>query len=112
MVYKCTVHFDLPENQVGKLHKNGIMDLNENYMKWIMPFSKMEAECSDCYNRAGCYPMKCPYALIRYGRAYCPPMSGSNFKVFLECFDDSLFSHLIPEHMTDTRIVSLKGEVQ
>ena len=99
MVYKCTVHFDLPENQVGKLHKNGVMDLNENYMKWIMPFSEMDVECSNCYNRAGCYPMKCPYALIQYGRAYCPPMSGGNFKVFLECFDDSLFSHLSPEHI-------------
>lgn len=112
MVYKCTVHFDLPENQVGKLHENGTIELNENFLKWIRPFSEMDVECSNCYNRAACYPMKCPYALIRYGKAYCPPMSGGNFKVFLECFDDSLFSHLSPEHMADTRIVSLKGEVQ
>lgn len=84
MVYKCTVHFDLPENQVGKLHENGTIELNENFLKWIRPFSEMDVECSNCYNRAACYPMKCPYALIRYGKAYCPPMSGGNFKVFLE----------------------------
>lgn len=93
-IYKCTVHFDLPENSVGRLNDDGFMELNENYNKWIMPFAQADEKCNNCFSRANCLPVRCPYTLMMSGSIYCPPMGGANLGTYLKCFHDSLFFRL------------------
>lgn len=94
VIYKCTVHFDFPENIVGKLGSDGSMRLNENFNKWIMPFAEIDRKCHNCYSRANCFPVKCPYTLMTTGNTYCPPIGGVNLGMYLKCFHDSLFYRL------------------
>lgn len=94
IIYKCTVHFDFPDNSVGKLNNDGSMEINENFYKWIMPFAHTEDKCVGCFSRAGCLPVKCPYSLMKSGNTYCAPMGGENLGMYLRCFHDSLFYHL------------------
>lgn len=93
-IYKCTVHFEMPENQVGKIHADGTVDFNENIEKWIIPFAEADGRCSECFYKADCFPIKCPYEYILFNHAGCPPMGKINFSAYLERFDDKLFYHL------------------
>ncbi len=90
MVYMCTTRFDFPENNVGRLKNNGYMELNENYNKWLHLYEARE-ECADCFNRASCLPMKCPYDNFKSDVLKCPPMGGNNLGMFIERFRDDLF---------------------
>lgn len=94
-IYKCTVHFDMPDNNVGNLDENGYMHLNDNLRKWINPFYNAEKKCKGCFNRANCLPMKCPYAIITLNNLSCPPMGKENLGAYIERFDDSLFFNLL-----------------
>lgn len=89
-VYKCTTRFDFPENNVGKLNKNGHMELNENFNKWLHLYESKK-ECATCFNRASCLPMKCPYDNFKSDHVQCPPMGGNHLGMFLERFRDDLF---------------------
>lgn len=93
-IYKCTVHFDFPINTIGKLNEDGKMELNENSKKWIMPFIEPQDQCNNCYRRASCVPVKCPYSLLVYGNTYCTPTGGDNLGMYLDRFDDGLFFKL------------------
>lgn len=94
MLYKCTVHFDLPDNKIGRLNENGYMELNENLRKWVVPFYNPKDKCIDCFNRAKCLPRQCPYATITSGNTSCPPMGREHFGAYMERFDDSLFNKI------------------
>lgn len=95
-IYKCTVHFEMPENRVGRLDVDGFMELNDNIIKWIMPFAESENKCSGCFYKANCFPIKCPYEYILSGKSGCPPMGGASFGAYLERFQDRLFFRLEP----------------
>lgn len=93
-LYKCTVHFDMPDNIVGKLNEDGFAEFNENYSKWITPTHKAMDKCVSCFNRARCLPMRCQYGVVASGDWVCPPMGQKHIGNYLERFDDSLFHHL------------------
>lgn len=89
-IYMCTTQLDFPENNVGKLSEKGHMKLNENYNKWLHIY-ETKKECADCFNRASCLPMKCPYHNFKSDCVQCPPMGGKNLGMFIERFRDDLF---------------------
>lgn len=60
-VYKCTVEFDAPENQIGKLGQDGIMEIDERKRcRWD---GKVEADdlqkCKECSNAPACMGISC-----------------------------------------------------
>ena len=93
-LYKCTVHFDFPINNIGKLNDSGDMILNDNHTKWIMPYLETKEKCVTCYKRASCPPSRCPYSALINNNTYCTPTGGDNLSMYLERFDDSLFFKL------------------
>ncbi|CCY08045.1 arylsulfatase [Coprobacillus sp. CAG:698] len=94
IIYKCTRNFELPENNVGQLDKNGHIIFNNNYSKWINPLKTKSKKCEKCFNRASCLPMKCPYQNLISEENQCPPMGGYNLYAFLERFHISLFTKI------------------
>ena len=100
-IYKCTVHFKLPENHVGIITKDGKMELNDNIYKWIKPIVEIPNKCKICFNRASCLPIRCPYDVILNDNdndndngKECPPMGGVNLADFMERFNENLFYHI------------------
>lgn len=93
-LYKCTVHFEMPENYVGNLNINGSMELNENLKKWIMPFAESGSKCASCFYKANCFPIQCPYSFNLFGTSGCPSMGKTNFYAYLERFQEGLFFRL------------------
>lgn len=58
-IYKCTCHFDLEINKVGKLLSNGDLEYNQNIYLWFN-FEEFN-NCSQCSNRGDCMTMTCPF---------------------------------------------------
>lgn len=67
-LYKCSCHFDEPNNQVGNLDINGnmVLDIQKNSM-WVKK-PKLKETCKTCFFVPACLNMSCPiYAnKIRY----------------------------------------------
>ena len=60
-VYKCTVHFDLPENNIGKILPNGEMQINESlHSQWYINHTKKES-CKSCFLAPSCFGGGCPH---------------------------------------------------
>ncbi len=93
-IYKCTVHFDMPENIVGLLNENGLMELNENFNKWIVPFAEIEDKCKECPKCASCLPVGCPYGFMKSKHSSCSPMWIGDFGAFLGRIRSENFFHL------------------
>lgn len=65
-IYKCTVHFELEENKIGKLLPNGEPDINEYYHEqW---YSKMNLRdcCKSCFMLPCCFGGGCPHKRVFY----------------------------------------------
>lgn len=59
-LYKCSCHFDEPNNQVGNLDDNGnmLLDIQKNSM-WVKK-SELKENCKTCFFAPACLNMSCP----------------------------------------------------
>ena len=58
-ICKCTVHFDLPENQIGKIvDENTIYWSEENLNYWLIDF--LAEKCYACKQILSCFNKACP----------------------------------------------------
>jgi uncharacterized protein len=72
-LYKCTVAFDLPENQVGTLRENGDIELNaEREAIWIDQNSLTDPVCGNCAFQVSCMGLHCPLTRLETGTQPCP----------------------------------------
>ena len=67
-LYKCSCHFDEPNNEVGKLDVNGNMVLDIQKISMWVKKPKLKETCKTCFFAPACLNMSCPiYANeIRY----------------------------------------------
>ncbi len=59
-IYKCTCHFDEPNNEVGFLEKEGdiVLDINK-IIKWVR-VPELKKSCKSCFFAPVCLNMSCP----------------------------------------------------
>lgn len=95
-IYKCTVAFDDPRNQIGKITPDGSLDINEQMHRlWTLSGEETDTDCQMCAFRPACQGNLCPLEKINHGEKRCPTV-----KMYLdEC---------LPLMATET-IHSIKG---
>jgi uncharacterized protein len=72
-IYKCTVALDSDFNKVGKIEKDGTMNLNYDLMAlWITSDENEDEGCQKCFFRPVCQGSACPLVRIETGKAPCP----------------------------------------
>lgn len=72
-VYKCTVAFDLDENQIGQLHPDGAIALDpDKEAIWVSANSLTDSGCGLCSFHASCMGIACPLTRLQTGQRPCP----------------------------------------
>lgn len=85
MLYKCTVAFDNPINNIGVINHDGTLNLNRVKMEmWTKDYADSVEKCSKCSFYPSCQTKKCPLISINSGRPTCP--------VIFENIDDFIVS--------------------
>lgn len=73
-VYKCTVVFEDPRNQVGKIRPDGHMNLNlDKFVLWVESDDGRDPTCQECFFRPSCMGSACPLIRLNTGNRPCPP---------------------------------------
>lgn len=86
IVYKCSVAFEDPLNQVGRIKNNGTMDLDyEKLNLWIHNGFETSEKCSPCKFLPLCYGKFCPLKKISNKEEPCPPFN-THIKKYFELF--------------------------
>lgn len=63
-VYRCTIYFNDPHNQLGKITENGEMQIDRSLdHMWYMKDESFNRECMDCVYFPCCYRSYCPLKL-------------------------------------------------
>ncbi|MEL7091612.1 MAG: radical SAM protein [Pseudomonadota bacterium] len=71
-LYKCTVAFEDPRNQIGHLRAGGVLEIDEQKFKaWTEPVS-VSGKCGSCSFAAACQSRACPLATIEASEPPCP----------------------------------------
>ena len=72
-VYKCTVAFDLAENQIGHLDENGHMELDlQKAAIWTQNNATTDPTCRRCGFARSCQGIFCPLLRMQVGKPPCP----------------------------------------
>lgn len=72
-LYKCTVAFDDPMNQIGSLGAQGELHIDEaRHERWIGQGADVDTGCRSCSFAPACQGNACPLARIRTGERACP----------------------------------------
>ncbi len=72
-IYKCTVAFEDPRNQVGYLTEEGELFVDERKLSlWVSGGEETDGECRTCFFRPSCQGNACPWGRIRTGERQCP----------------------------------------
>ena len=72
-LYKCSVALDDEMNQVGRLHKDGRMELDTDKISlWTHSGEEQDVVCRSCFFRPACQGNHCPLYRMRTGRRPCP----------------------------------------
>lgn len=72
-LYKCTVAFDEPLNQIGALDPSGALRIDdEKHARWIGRGAREDQVCRACSFAPACQGDACPLARIRSGERACP----------------------------------------
>lgn len=72
-LYKCTVVFDNPLNQVGRIAADGALVLNEERAElWSGSNALTDASCIGCHYRVPCGGIACPLSRFVSGVKACP----------------------------------------
>jgi uncharacterized protein len=74
-VYKCTVAFNDPRNQIGTLAPDGTLDISaELHRLWIHSGEEADTGCQQCAFRPACQGNLCPLERLNTGQKVCPPI--------------------------------------
>lgn len=72
-VYKCTVAFDDPVNQIGRLGAGGELQIDgDKHARWTGQGAEADPGCRSCSFAPSCQGNACPLARIRTGERACP----------------------------------------
>lgn len=72
-LYRCSVAFDLPENQLGWIRQDGTFDIDEEKDKlWTTASSLNDPQCSQCAFNISCQGLHCPLIRLQSGKTPCP----------------------------------------
>ncbi len=72
-LYKCSIALDDEMNQVGRLHPDGRLELDENKIAmWTSGGEEVDEGCRTCFFRPACQGNHCPLYRIRTGKRPCP----------------------------------------
>ncbi|TCP55551.1 uncharacterized protein EV586_103204 [Tumebacillus sp. BK434] len=76
MIYKCTVAFNNPVNQVGQLHADGVLELDQmKFSQWVSVDGLSDKVCQSCKLHPICHGAYCPLVRIEQESARpCPPL--------------------------------------
>lgn len=93
IIYKCTVAFDLDENQVGVLTENGVMQLDyDKYALWVSGHESSDLSCQKCYFRPSCQGASCPLERLKNNITPCPDVKRS-IKDYMKIISESEYSY-------------------
>jgi uncharacterized protein len=71
--YKCTVAFDLETNQVGRMHANGILEIDRiKDAFWTQDNALTDPTCGKCAFSLSCMGIHCPLIRMETGKQPCP----------------------------------------
>jgi uncharacterized protein len=74
-VYKCTIAFHDPRNQIGRLTRNGRLDINEQLHRlWTSSEYDIDADCKMCAFRPACLGNSCPLGSLSRSKKQCPAL--------------------------------------
>lgn len=74
IIYKCTVAFDLPVNQVGKLFEDGKIEIDvQKFSQWVSNDGLTDNVCKNCEIHPICHGATCPLIRIEKDIRPCPP---------------------------------------
>ena len=74
MVYKCTVVFNNPRNQVGRLDADGTLHLTTQLVElWTRSGEETDSGCRECGFRPACQGNHCPLERLDGLEKRCPP---------------------------------------
>ncbi len=72
-VYKCTLAFEDPQNQVGRLGEDGKLQIDEaRWNLWVGTDGLDTSGCVKCPFLPSCQGKSCPKQAIEHKRAICP----------------------------------------
>ena len=84
--YKCTVAFDQPDNQVGKIDLNGNLIIDQEKEKlWTGVNSSNDSSCKGCAFALSCMGIHCPLTRILTGENPCPTIKNFSHDIIEEC---------------------------
>jgi uncharacterized protein len=96
-VYKCTVAFDDPRNQIGQLMPDGTLAISEAlHSLWTSSGEELDSGCQACALRPACQGNACPLERLNTGKKPCPPFKRKS-NDFLRVFAGEEFAVDRPE---------------
>ncbi len=90
-LYKCTVAFNDPLNQIGKIDPDGVLNIEEGLHRlWISSGEEVDTVCQTCAFRPACQGNSCPYIRIQNSERQCPREVRSLDKILPLLADEAL----------------------
>lgn len=72
-IYKCTVAFDDPRNQVGQLFPDGSVEIDaQKWNRWVSTDGLETGKCGSCWFHASCQSRACPLVAMEHNEPPCP----------------------------------------
>jgi uncharacterized protein len=73
-IYKCTVAFEDPRNQVGHIRADGQMSIDrDKFAHWVLNQGVLDSGCQSCFFNPACHGMTCPLYRMQTEQSPCPP---------------------------------------
>ncbi len=77
-IYKCTVAFEDPRNQVGIIRPDGSMEIDiDRFGLWVVNDGVDDANCRSCFFNPSCHGMSCPLYRMETHQSPCPTVKQS-----------------------------------
>lgn len=71
-LYKCSVALEQENNQLGRIHKDGTLDIDMDKLAlWTTSGEETDAKCQACFFRPACQGNHCPLYRMRTGNRPC-----------------------------------------
>ena len=72
-LYKCTVAFNDPRNQVGQLERDGTLTIDRaKWDRWVLTDGLENKKCDSCWFNAACQSRACPLVAMETNTPPCP----------------------------------------
>lgn len=75
-LYKCSVAFDNPVNQIGKLRRDGTLEIDDAKLAMWVEGGRADPTCLQCQLFPRCQGSSCPLVRIEGSQRPCPPAMG------------------------------------